>query len=824
MPPVRPRDLFPLGDASGRGSREFAPVPAKMPTIPPSDDIACAPAPPAPGHVLIVDDNTATAGLIAHQLNHHGITTQCASDGATALAIARRTPPDLILLDANLPDMDGTEVCRTIKADPGLTGTLVAFLSAERTKSRDRIEGLNIGADAYLTHPIDEAELLAKVRSLLRLRQAELSARDSRDLYRDLLDAAPIGIAHVELNGLVVTANRALASILAAEPHQVAGRLFDVFLHPDERAAMRTAFSEVARGQREPLAREMRLLTSDGTTAWAVMAARLHRHPDNTPSHLIVALEDITARRRAEAALRDHEHLLHELYEVSHDLIATVAGDGRILDANTAFHRALGIEPGQMREHALEAHLAPPFRNAWLAALERVAGGAGDELFRGSLIGAGQRPVHVEGSLARRDGPAGAAIRVILHDVTEARRLEEQALRNQRLDSIGTLAGGIAHDLNNVLAPVFLSLGLLRNAHTDEDRNEFIDSIDRCARRASDLVRQVLLFARGGSGEKAPLEPRVVLNDLVRMLRETFPKNIEIDCNTHAPDIAELGAVHANPTQLAQVLLNLCLNARDAMPDGGRLGVQARAAEISEGDAAMHPGAVAGPAIAFIVSDTGGGIPAELHARVFDPFFTTKEIGKGTGLGLPTALGIVRGHGGFITFHSTPVSGTVFRVYLPTARPRADLGGAAAGAPPSRGRGELVLVIDDERTLRHAAETVLRGHGYRVITAADGAEGVERAAAHARELRLVLTDLMMPRLDGFATAVSLHRVAPGVPIIAMTGYAGPDVTVKLQQAGIDRLITKPFEPAALLTSIEEALVAQRTGVPGPDCALDISPA
>lgn len=779
-----------------------------MSTIPPQDEPASGPATMPAGHVLIVDDNSATAALIAHQLGHHAITTECAADGATALALARRNPPDLILLDANLPDMDGTEVCRAIKADEALTGTLVAFLSAERTKPRDRVQGLNLGADAYLTHPIDEAELVAKVRSLLRLRQAELTARDSRDLYRDLLDAAPIGIAHVELNGLVVTANRALTSILGAEPHQVAGRLFDVFLHPDERGQMRAAFTEVAGGRREPLTREVRLLVSDGSTAWAIVAARLHRHPDGSPSHLIVAVEDVTARRRAEAALRDHEHLLHELYEVSHDLIATVAADGRILDANTAFHRVLGIEPGQMRDLALEAHLAPAFRGTWHAALERVAGGAGDELFRGSLIAAGRTPVHVEGSLARRDAPAGPAIRVILHDVTEARRLEEQALRNQRLDSIGTLAGGIAHDLNNVLAPVFLSLGLLRNARTDEERDACIDSIEGCARRASDLVRQVLLFARGGGGDKAPLEPRAVLGDLARMLRETFPKNIQIECDPAAPHLMELGAVQANPTQLVQVLLNLCLNARDAMPEGGRLGVQARAAEISEEDAALHPGAVAGPAIAFTVSDTGCGIPAELHSRVFDPFFTTKEVGQGTGLGLPTALGIVRGHGGFIAFHSSS-TGTVFTVHLPAARVRETGSRAGRAAEPARGRGELVLVIDDERTLRQAAETVLRAHGYRVVTAADGLEGVERAAAHARELRVVLTDLMMPRLDGFATAVSLHRVAPGVPVVAMTGYAGPDVAGRLHQAGIDHLLTKPFEPVELLAAVQEALTSGR---------------
>ncbi|MBE2215746.1 MAG: response regulator, partial [Opitutaceae bacterium] len=756
-----------------------------MATIPPSDEVPGPTPEPAPrSRVLIVDDNAATVGLVARHLGHHGIDTQSAPDGAAALAAARTFRPDLVLLDANLPDIDGIEVCRAIKSDPDLTGTLVAFLSAERTGPRHRVEGLNVGADAYLTHPIDEAELVAKVRSLLRLRQAELSARDSRDLYRDLLDAAPIGIAHVALDGIVVTANRALAAILATEPGQLAGRLFDVFLHPDERPRMRAAFAEVTSGRRPPVDREIRLLTATGSTAWALLASRLHHHPDGTPSHIIVALEDITARKVAEAALRDRDHLLHELYEVSHDLIATVAADGRILEANTAFHRALGLERGALRDAPLEAWLAPAYRGAWHASVDRVAGGAGDELFRGSLIGANRTAVHVEGSLARRDTAAGVALRVILHDVTERRSLEEQSLRNQRLDSIGTLAGGIAHDLNNVLAPILLSIDLLRGKAAEAERAEYLDSIERSVRRASDLVRQVLLFARGSTGEKSPVEPALLLRDLARMLRETFPKSIEITCSADPADAAALGTMHANPTQLTQVLLNLCLNARDAMPEGGRLSVGARATAISAEEASIHPGAVAGPAVVFTVSDTGSGIPAAVHGRIFDPFFTTKEVGKGTGLGLPTALGIVRGHGGFIAFRSTPSDGTTFEVYLPATPAAAPRPVSTSSEHRAHGRGELVLVIDDERILRQATERLLCAHGYRVISAADGPEGIAHASAFAGELRAVITDLMMPRLDGFATAAALHEVVPGVPVIAMTGHAGPGVDDRLRASGI----------------------------------------
>ena len=781
--------------------------------------------PPTPiGRVLVVDDNATTARLIALQLGHHGISSCCAADGRSALEIARCERPDLVLLDANLPDMDGSEVCRAIKTDPCLGGVLVAFLSAERTAVRDRIQGLDTGADAYLTHPIDEAELLATVRSLLRLRQAELGARESRDLYRELFDSAPVGIAQLGLDGVVVAANRALASLLGAGCEQLAGRLFDVFLHPDERPMLRAAFTEVASGRRDPGRREVRLLTAHGTSVWVALTARLHRQTDGAPARVTVALEDITARKQAEAALRERDDLLHELYEVSHDLIATISPDGCILEANTAFHRALGLEPGRLRQAPLEAHLSPVNRAAWHEALDRVAGGAGDELFRGTLIAADRSRVHVEGSIARRDLHAGVAIRVIFHDATELRRLEEQALRNQRLDSLGTLAGGIAHDLNNVLAPVFLSVELIRQARTDGERAELVDSIERSARRASDLVRQVLLFARGSSSEKAIVEPIMLLRDLAGMLRQTFPKNIELDCDTSDPALLQAGALHANATQITQVLLNLCLNSRDAMPDGGQLRIHAQPGEISSSDAASHPGAVAGPAVVFTVADSGRGIPPEAQSRIFDPFFTTKEVGKGTGLGLPTALGIVRSHGGCITFDSAPDSGTRFTVRLPAVTVPGSHTPARWDRAPRRGRGELILVVDDEEILRKATETLLRAQGYRVVCAADGHEAVSRASSLVDSLRVVVTDVMMPRLDGFATATMIRRFAPEVPVIAMTGYAGPEVSDRLKAAGIVDLLPKPFEPDDLLHAIETALHAQRPPAPVDDQSAALTPA
>nr|WP_226894610.1 GAF domain-containing protein [Luteolibacter marinus] len=386
------------------------------------------------------------------------------------------------------------------------------------------------------------------------------------------------------------------------------------------------------------------------------------------------------------------------------------------------------------------------------------------------------------------------SILTINTDVTEYRELHQQVLRSQRLESIGTLAGGIAHDLNNVLAPVSMSIELLRSEVTSERGRELLDTLASSAKRGADMVGQVLSFASGVEGRRIEVHAGRAIGDLLKIVRDTFPKNIGIESRISAG----LPPVLADPTQIHQVLLNLCVNARDAMGDGGRILITA---ETAEPGAVPGTGPDAGPYLRLRIADTGPGISAENLDRIFEPFFTTKAIGKGTGLGLSTSLAIIRSHGGSIHAASPPGEGARFDVFLPCRPEPVD-----SPAPPSavhlpRGRGETILVADDEEPVRRVTGQILESFGYRALLAADGREAVEMFQRDRQDIAAVITDMMMPGLDGASTIRELRRIDPDVRIIATSGIATRESCPV--DAGEVRFIAKPYTSETLLTLLEE---------------------
>jgi PAS domain S-box-containing protein len=387
------------------------------------------------------------------------------------------------------------------------------------------------------------------------------------------------------------------------------------------------------------------------------------------------------------------------------------------------------------------------------------------------------------------------------HDITERKKLEQQFLRAQRMESIGTLASGVAHDLNNILSPIMMSVAVLRMGITDEEREGIIDTIEMSADRGAQIVKQVLTFGRGLDGEKHPLQIEMLIKDIVKIMRGTFPKDIAIETEAGT----ELWLVLGDATQLHQVLLNLCVNARDAMPGGGRLRLSAANLDIDASYASMLPESVPGPYVLLEVADTGGGIPPEIQELIFDPFFTTKGIGKGTGLGLSTVHGIVKNHGGFIKVASEPGKGTVFRIYLPAAPDQdAETADASSAALP-RGNGELVLVVDDETAITTSAKNVLGSLGYRVLLANDGTEAMALFAQKLNSIALVITDIMMPHMGGVAMARALRKMKPGIPVIASTGLGEKAHISELKEMGIETILSKPYNAETLLRTIHGVL-------------------
>jgi PAS domain S-box-containing protein len=409
--------------------------------------------------------------------------------------------------------------------------------------------------------------------------------------------------------------------------------------------------------------------------------------------------------------------------------------------------------------------------------------------------------VEVHWTLVRDAAGAPKSILAISTDVSEKKTMEAHFLRAQRMEGIGTLAGGIAHDLNNVLAPILLSVEMLRDMVRNADDLRVLATLNDSAQRGADLVKQVLSFARGVEGVRIPVNPLQLMRDVRTFMRDAFPPTIDV----HVTPAEGLWTVTGDPTQLHQVLLNLCVNARDAMTGPGKLTIAMKNVVRDEAYTRTHHDARAGSYVMVTVTDTGTGIPPAVRDRIFEPFFTTKEFGKGTGLGLSTTLAIVRSHGGFIDVESEVGRGTTFTLHLP-----ADPAHVAEALERSRqtnmprGHGELVLVVDDELAIRTIVGRTLERFGYRVLLAANGAEALERYGEHGDAIAVMLTDMAMPVLDGPATIAVLRNVAPRLRIIGSSGFASRDGG-GVAAVDIRHFVAKPYTAEALLQALHLAL-------------------
>ncbi len=519
----------------------------------------------------------------------------------------------------------------------------------------------------------------------------------------------------------------------------------------------------------------------------------------------LILARDVTESRRAQAQLREQAALL----QAAHDAIIVRDLDHHVRFWNRRAEELYGYRAdeviGRFSVELLYRDPAPYYaafhelmaHGEWQGELPQVTRDGRD------LI------VDARWTLLRDETGAPEAVLAINTDITERKKLEAQLLRSQRLESIGTLAGGIAHDLNNVLSPILLAVGLLKRRQHLPDQTRLLNNIEESAQRAATLVRQVLTFARGSTGPRSPMKVTTVIDEVLRFCRDTFPRQIRI-----VDEIAaDLAPIRGDATQIHQLLLNLCVNARDAMPEGGTLTLRAQNTTADTGLLRLHPQLAPGPYVLLSVEDTGVGIPPELHERIFDPFFTTKEVGQGTGLGLPTAQAVVKGHGGLLTFYSEPGQGTVFRVYLPALRAAGQVPESAEApqADPAapRGHGETILVVDDEESVSAVTQELLEGYGYRVVTAANGHDALAQLAATeaaGTPIALVLTDMMMPEMDGRALIRELAQRYPHLPIIAASGIGGNGAALAGQEHTAHvRFLAKPYRMEALLALLDELL-------------------
>ncbi len=515
-----------------------------------------------------------------------------------------------------------------------------------------------------------------------------------------------------------------------------------------------------------------------------------------------VILRDITRRRAAETRLQEQAALLNQAREaiISCDLNGHICfwNHGAELIYGWAVEEVMGQD---LRE-LVHCHQPP--------AITADSEGAKAILEKGEWLGelkhftkVGREIVvdcHV--SLVRDEQGQPASFLIINTDITEQKHLEAQFLRAQRLESIGTLASGIAHDLNNVLSPLLMAVQLLQSRLRDQSSQRLLDILQQNVQRGSDMIKQVLAFARGTSGERISLQPRHLIKDVIAILQETFPKDVTIKYRLPG----DLAAVSGDPTQLHQVLMNLCVNARDAMAEhGGTLTITAENKGVDAQMAGMIPGAQAGNYLVITIADSGTGIAPDVLEKVFDPFFTTKEIGRGTGLGLSTVHSIIKSHGGFVNVYSEVGRGTRFHLYLPVLETRQPVPVTTPAETLPHGHGEWVLVVDDEQAIRAVTQSTLEAYGYRVLTAADGTEAIALYAQHKDQIQMVVTDMMMPYLDGPATIRALRNINPAVAIIASSGLSESEKAQEAEALGVQAFLTKPYSAADLLQTLATAL-------------------
>jgi PAS domain S-box-containing protein len=512
----------------------------------------------------------------------------------------------------------------------------------------------------------------------------------------------------------------------------------------------------------------------------------------------IVIIHDITERKQAEERLREQATLL----DYATNAIIVRDPEFRVRYWNKGATRLYGWTPtevaGRTAQELFFNGLTMKLQEAQKTVIEK--GEWSGELSQVTKDG---REVIVDShwTLARDEQGRAKSILTINTDITEKKKVDAQLMRAQRMESIGTLAGGIAHDLNNVLSPIMMAVELLKMKVTDTTSQSFLTTLQASAERGAEMVKQILSFARGTERQRVPLQVKRVVQDIEKMVQHTFPKSIELQ--TSIP--TDLWPILADGTQLHQIMMNLCVNARDAMPHGGKLTITAENRSLDENYAQMNIEAKPGPYVMLTVTDTGTGIPADVLDKIFDPFFTTKELGKGTGLGLSTVAGIVKNHSGFLNVYSEVGKGTQFAAYLP-AIPSAQTKEAGKGVSQlPLGEGELILVVDDEAGIRQITKATLEAHAYHVLTAQDGTEALALYAQHRGEVRAVIIDMMMPILDGPTTIRTLRKLDPHARIIAVSGLAANGKKVQADGLEVQRFLPKPFTAETLLTALSAVL-------------------
>ncbi|MGO8837621.1 MAG: PAS domain S-box protein [Limisphaerales bacterium] len=683
-----------------------------------------------------------------------------------------------------------------------LTGLIhIETLLKERLRSEQeavRLQGelgIQVKAQtAHLTKAIEELQ-----SEMTERKRMEAAARASEENLNRAQAVAQTGSWHLDIRHNVLTWSAETYRMFGVQPGQALTlESFLACILPADREGVLGAWNAALRGA--PYDIEHRIVVGN-ETKWVRERAELSLDAQGNALEGIGTVQDITERKKAEAQISEQARLL----ELAHDAIMVRDMEDRILYWNRSAERIYGWKAQEAIGRKLDDLLPKDmFNTLKYAEAEKTILETGNWQGEFTTRTKSGEEVIVEArwTLVRDEKGTPESILGISYDITEKKHFETQFLRAQRMENIGALASGIAHDLNNILTPLLVSVQVLKEKNADPDGKKLLESLEVNVQRGASLVKQVLTFGRGVEGERVPVNPKHIAREIKQIIQETFPKSVEFELRCPA----DLWPITGNATQLHQVLLNLCVNARDAMPNGGKLSIQMENVMVDEAYAAKKLEARPGPYVVITVADTGTGIPKEIQDRIFDPFFTTKEPGKGTGLGLSTTLAIVKSHDGFINCYSERGKGAIFKIYFPASpAPGTTDRAAVEQSKLPRGCNELVLVVDDEEPILNLAQNLLKRFGYRVLLAANGVEAISLYAHRQKEIDVVITDMVMPVMDGPATVVALKAINPKIKIIGSSGLASEDGMAKAKDAGLRHFIPKPYTAETMLKTLHEVL-------------------
>ncbi|MUG98571.1 response regulator [Scytonema sp. UIC 10036] len=757
-------------------------------------------------HVLIVEDSEDDAFLVLRELRRGGYTLDYVRvDTPTEMhAALDRQSWDIVIADYNMPTFSAPEALKLLQSRK----LDLPFIIVSGTIGEDvAVAAMKAGAHDYLIKgnltrlvPAVERELREAIERHKR-HSAERALQESEELFRQLAENMSEMVFWISdfTERKLLYVSRSYENIWGRSYERLYTNYMEWIeaIHPVDRQRVQTAFFEkLLLGNYDE---EYRIIRPDGSLRWIRDRGFPVKDKCGEPYRVVGIAEDISDRKQAEQQIREQAALL----DVTTDAIFVQDFEYRLFFWNKGAERLYGWKAaealGQSAAELLyESEETLPQFEAIRTTLVKEGQWQG-ELQQVTKDG---KNIIVESrwTLVLDEVNSPKSILTVNTDITEKKQLEAQFLRTQRLESLGTLASGIAHDFNNILTPILTISQLLSRKfpNVDENTQQLLRILESNSKRGADLVKQILSFGRGADGICTVVQIRHLLLDVAQVAQRTFPKSIETQ--THIA--SDLWTVCADTTQLHQVLMNLCVNARDAMLYGGMLSISAENLWIDENYARMYVDAEVGPYVVITIADTGMGIPPEIMDRIFDPFFTTKEFGKGSGLGLSTAIGIIKRHGGFLNVYSEIGKGSRFKVYLPSNQVKET--SAAMDVNLSDGHGELILVVDDEATICEIAKTTLESHNYRVLTARNGIEALALYAQFKGKISAVVIDLMMPGMDGSTTILTLQRMNPQIRIIATSGATSDWTASQKKSLGIQDFLPKPFTEKALLNGLRNA--------------------